>query len=190
MRNVGWIGVVAVCVATGLVLTSIHLQRVRRAELEVQSERTSLRVAAAHKEAARIAGLQADYERQVARYGRAIDPKLLVTVEGVEAARKAVADYRAACVTFEDGVASSDSEVVANFLPPLQVNHEAQGKALDRLLDFLTDIFGRYKNDARGFVFDDDADLEAFNVIARDLRSLSNEETSLQAALEEASRIP
>ena len=175
MRQIGWVGVVAVCVVTGLVLTSLHLQKVRRAELEVQSERVSLRVANAHKEAARVAGLQADYERQVARYGRAIDPKLLVTVKGVEAARKAVADYRAACLTFETGVARSDSEVA---------------KALDRLLDFLTDKFGRYTNDARGFVFEDDADLEAFNAIARDLRRLSNEEASLQAALAEASRLP
>ena len=142
MRSVGWIGVVIVCVASGLVFTSLHLQKVRKTEFAAQAEQATARLAGARTEAARIAGLQAEYERQVALYGRAIDPKVLVTSEGVEAARQAVADYRAACARFDAGLARSDNKAIAQLRPLLQDNQAGQAVALDRLLDFLTDHFG------------------------------------------------
>ena len=166
-----------------LVAKSIHLQEARRIQVAEQARREAELRTAARAAATREDRLHADYLAEVARLGRAIDPRRMLDDPGLSEARAAIARYRVASQAFDSTLSQSMPDKVAPQVQRLRENHDAQADALEEIVAFFAANRAGITLDARGPVFADDKRLAEYNAIAHRLRALTLEERQLSVFL-------
>jgi hypothetical protein len=147
------------------------------------------------------------YRGKVAAYSAAMDPKRIVAPDGAAKAREAIDRFRVACAEFDAARNASDMTLLQEIdaIPGggasthevrealeridahaqrMRENQRAQAVALGEIVVFLSAHADALAFDARGPVFRDAADLDAYNTLAHAARTLSAEEVRLADGIE------